>query len=209
MKPTPLVLLLAFVALLLCVPALEDALGRQLVFAIFFSLIVAASLFTGAARRLDMIAGGVVGALAVGLAWISIVKEPPPFGPYPLLVFALFLAITARSLVTRLLTTGEVGRAEIEISLCVYFIFGYFFAVVFTFLSEVSPGSFSGGADSLSMSESIYFSFVTLTTLGYGDITPISPLAQRFAVLEAIVGQIYLVVLVARLVSMHVARRPR
>ena len=176
---------------------------------VVFSLIVVASLLTGAARRIDMIAGGVVGSVAVAMAWISIVRQPPPLGPYPLLVFAVFLAITARSLVTRLLRTKEVGRAEIEISLCVYFIFGYFFATIFTFLGEISPGSFSASSESLSMSESIYFSFVTLTTLGYGDITPLSPFAQRLAVLEAMLGQIYLVVLVARLVSLHANRGPR
>ena len=53
----------------------------------------------------------------------------------------------------------------------------------------------------------MHFSFVTLTTLGYGDITPVSHLARTLAWLEAAFGQIYLVVLVARLVSLHLMNR--
>jgi hypothetical protein len=51
----------------------------------------------------------------------------------------------------------------------------------------------------------LYFSFVTLCTLGYGDIVPVSPVAQTFSAVEAIIGQLYLAVLVARLVGMHTA----
>ena len=53
----------------------------------------------------------------------------------------------------------------------------------------------------------LYFSFVTLTTLGFGDITPVSPLAQTLTWLEAVAGQLYLAILLARLVSLHVAAR--
>jgi hypothetical protein len=51
-----------------------------------------------------------------------------------------------------------------------------------------------------------YYSFVTITTLGYGDITPVTDVAKSFSFLEAVVGQIYLVVLVARLVGIHIAQ---
>ena len=54
----------------------------------------------------------------------------------------------------------------------------------------------------------LYFSFVTLTTLGYGDITPLTPVSGNFAILEATVGQLYLTVLVARLVGMHISQGP-
>ncbi len=60
-----------------------------------------------------------------------------------------------------------------------------------------------GGDDSTAV---IYYSFVTLTTLGYGDIVPISPAARVLATGEAVIGQIYLTVLVARFVGMHIAQ---
>lgn len=51
----------------------------------------------------------------------------------------------------------------------------------------------------------MYYSFVTLTTLGYGDITPVSPAAKSFSFIEAVTGQIYIAVLIARLVGLHIA----
>jgi len=54
-----------------------------------------------------------------------------------------------------------------------------------------------------------YYSFVTITTLGYGDITPVTEVAKAFSVLEAVVGQLYLVVAVAWLVGMHVSSKSK
>jgi hypothetical protein len=89
-------------------------------------------------------------------------------------------------------------------------------AFSYSLLEYLQPGSFSivreaavGGIPGLVGSSGfrgvIYFSFTTLTTLGYGDITPLTGIAQNLSVLEAVVGQIYLVVLVARLVGLHIA----
>jgi len=79
-----------------------------------------------------------------------------------------------------------------------------------------SPGSFNYPDSSLARmsepgtlppkSEFTYYSFVTLTTLGYGEINPASPLAQVMAMLEAIIGQLYLVILVARLVALEISQ---
>jgi hypothetical protein len=85
-------------------------------------------------------------------------------------------------------------------------------ADVFSVLETVQPGSFSSVGAALDTASTVesarlqvaqfsYFSFVTLTTLGYGDITPLSRPARNLAALEAVFGQLYLAVLVARLVS--------
>ena len=68
------------------------------------------------------------------------------------------------------------------------------------------PGSFSGlGQQGHALSwRFLYFSFVTLTTLGYGDITPVHPLARSMATIEALTGQLYIAVLVARLIGLHI-----
>jgi len=81
---------------------------------------------------------------------------------------------------------------------------------MFLTLEGFQPGSFLFGQARLSGLEKdpatlVYFSFVTLSTVGYGDITPLSPPARSFAFMEAIIGQIYLAVLVARLVGLHIA----
>ena len=73
-------------------------------------------------------------------------------------------------------------------------------------LYTISPNSFNLGPQK-SFEESVvvavYFSFVTITTLGYGDIIPISPIARMLSVMEALIGQLYLIVMVARLVALN------
>jgi hypothetical protein len=84
-------------------------------------------------------------------------------------------------------------------------------AFIYTFLELVDPASFN---IALNRSDGYlpvfqYYSFVTITTLGYGDITPITDVAKAFSVLEAVIGQLYLVVAVAWLVGMHVSTKSR
>lgn len=75
-------------------------------------------------------------------------------------------------------------------------------------LARLEPGSFSvsPAGETLDGFNSFYFSFVTLSTIGYGDITPVSRIARMMAVVEAITGMFYVAVLVARLVSIHSAK---
>ena len=89
----------------------------------------------------------------------------------------------------------------------VYLLVAQLWALVYTFLDLIDPAliNLPGGQGDFLLFE--YYSFVTLTTLGYGDITPVSGLAQTFSILEAVVGQLYLVVVVAWFVGMLVARR--
>jgi len=69
-------------------------------------------------------------------------------------------------------------------------------------IEQISPGTFSGASE-FSLNGAIYFSFVTLATLGYGDIAPRSEIARGLAIVEGVGGQLFLVVLVARLVSLY------
>ncbi len=112
-----------------------------------------------------------------------------------------------------LFRTRRVDANMICASLCIYLLMGVVWASLYSLCEAFQPGSFIyayadevemvfGGEKSLTP---IYYSFVTLTTLGYGDMVPISPPAKILAILEATVGQVYLTVLVARLVGLHIA----
>jgi hypothetical protein len=76
-------------------------------------------------------------------------------------------------------------------------------------LDNLLPGSFShpDTIAKLDFNSFSYFSFVTMTTLGYGDISPVSPAAKSMAITQAITGQVYLAVLVARLVGINIAQQ--
>ncbi len=93
-------------------------------------------------------------------------------------------------------------------SLCIYLLLGILWAVYYALLAMVDPEAFHyavpAGPD-LPASHFLYYSFVTLTTMGYGDVVPISPMVRTAAYLEAVIGQVYLTVLVASLVGRHVS----
>ena len=114
---------------------------------------------------------------------------------------------------------GRVTGDRISAAICVYLLMGFLWAYVYGLIESLSPGSFKllpveiqPGEGALvasfpgrEFSQLVYFSFVTITTLGYGDITPANPLTRVLTTVEALMGQIYLVVLVARLVGLHIA----
>ena len=86
-------------------------------------------------------------------------------------------------------------------ALCTYVLLGLLFAFAFLALDAVRDAPFFVQSGAHQESEYLYFSFVTLTTVGYGDITPVAPLARSLANVEALIGQLYPAILLARLVS--------
>ena len=99
--------------------------------------------------------------------------------------------------------TGLVTRNIIAAALIAYLFIGLLGANLYLLVELIYPGSFSIPHETILKDPSVfkYFSFVTLTTLGYGDISPISSQARSLSVLEALIGQIYLAVLIARLIG--------
>jgi len=106
------------------------------------------------------------------------------------------------------LRATSIESEHIYAALSAYLLAGISLGVLYWALERVSPGSLNyAGAipDTFSSADGIYFSFVTLATLGYGDFVPKTQVARGLAILEAVVGQLYLAVMVARLVSLYVS----
>jgi diacylglycerol kinase len=124
-----------------------------------------------------------------------------------------FLAIATVSLVIARVVfgAGRVTFHRVQGAVVLYLNFGLMFFIVYRLMDDLVPNSFSGlpplGKDFGSGAALLYFSFSTLTTLGYGDILPVHPLARNIANLEAIIGQLYPATLLARLVSLEIAHR--
>ncbi|WIG61422.1 MAG: hypothetical protein OJF49_004170 [Ktedonobacterales bacterium] len=85
---------------------------------------------------------------------------------------------------------------------CIYLLVGVGFALLFSSVGAFTPGGFFIGQSTANVSDYLFFSFTTLTTVGYGNLVPAAPLGQSLAMVEALSGQIYLVLVVARLVSL-------
>jgi len=105
---------------------------------------------------------------------------------------------------------GKMTADRVAGAISVYLLLGLLWAMVYGIAAMLAPGSFSGpgvlGPDqSSTVRDLIYFSFVTLTTLGYGDISPVASGARTLAWMEAVFGQLYLAVTIARMVSLQVS----
>ena len=94
--------------------------------------------------------------------------------------------------------------------MAVYLLLGLTWANAYAFLHQLHPDAFAGTLGEALISQTwIYYSFVTLTTVGYGDITPVHPVARSLAIGEALTGQLYLAITLARLVSLRVSARAK
>ncbi len=126
------------------------------------------------------------------------------------------LSIATISVLKYVFSIKKVTFDYINATLCVYLILGLLWVSLYSIAESIQPGSFLFPDDGLgafvddshgdSAVRRIYFSFVTLLTLGYGDVVPVHSIARLLAILEALIGQIFLVVLVARLVGVYVAQ---
>jgi len=142
-------------------------------------------------------------AAAVALApLVLFVNESSVLGVTYLLPVALLVTATLPVTVTRVLKHRRVTLETVLGALCIYVLVGLVFAFVFLAVDGLGVDSFFVQPGEHEQPEFVYFSFVTLTTLGFGDLSPTPGLAQASVVLEALLGQILLVTLVARFVTL-------
>lgn len=127
--------------------------------------------------------------------------------------YAAFALISIIAMVKNVFTLEEVTADRIVGSICIYILLGLFFAFIYLGLDLILPGAFNfAGHEVVTLSnvrDHIYFSYITMSTLGYGDIVPLLPLPKLISMIEAIAGQVYLVVMVASLVGMHISNVTR
>jgi hypothetical protein len=175
-------------------------------FLILLIMLVLLSIVTG---RWILRAGLALFAFSLITAVLSSVSEVKAFVPGGQISAVVLLVLGTLACFRALFGTGPIDKERIFASLSLYLLFGLIFALIFAVIEELLPGSFyfpktlSPDTGTRPLSQLFYFSYVTLATLGYGDIVPISGPAKGMAILEAVIGQMYLVVVVARLVSLY------
>jgi Ion channel len=115
------------------------------------------------------------------------------------------VALICWVLLTQIFRSGIVTSARVQGGVAVYLLLGLGWAHCYQIANRLTPGSFQSSVGSFfSVVEWYYYSFATLTTLGYGHIVPIKPVSRSLAIGEALTGQLYLTVLIARLVAQEV-----
>ena len=208
------VLLGSLVLLLVALPVLQIAIGRSAGFSPMLAIVVVASVFVNSHQRGVFTVAIVLGVMSVsGFALVEMTGTESVRLLAELAALGL-LGLTTLVMLNSLIQADHVSRDTIVGGICVYLLVGLCFAMAFIALAQIDPSAFaSDGAPiaaedpSRRATKLLYFSFVTLTTLGDGDIAPKSDLAQMFAVSEALIGQLYLTIFVARLVALYVGRK--
>src|SRR5260370_9427282 len=201
-------LLIALGLFFISAPFVEEINGGDLIVSVLFSLVLLAGVLAVEDSKY-------VFAIALGLAipaiagrWINHFRPdlvPPAF----FLVAGLFLiAFVVARLLRFVLRAPSVTVQVLCASISAYLMLGLMWTMAYWLVDQLTPGgafSFNTNAGTRSMDgfTGFYFSFITLSTVGYGDITPVSRIARWLAAMEAMTGLLYVAVLIARLVSLY------
>lgn len=160
----------------------------------------------------------IVPAAALSLVAYKLPNQPYVVVPGHLLLF-VFVMYMMGLMLADVLLARRVTADTIMGAVCIYLLIALAWAMLFSLCAYVDPEAFRVADATIDPAEMVfhrdrfgtvvYFSLITLTTLGYGDIVPNAPITQSLAALESAIGPVYLAVLVARLVGMHIHAAPR
>jgi|UPI00036E1AFE hypothetical protein len=190
-------------------PMLSGALST-----LFFSLLLISAISSiSDSRRAIMIAITlIISGIALKGFWLLFGGDIFYIGYH--LFNVIFLSLIIYYVSRYIFQSRRINADMIYASLCTFLLLGLLWAILFSLTDHLFPSSFYianavEGLSSMHFGDGnsifpVYYSFVTLTTLGYGDIFPLTSIAKMLAVTEALTGQLYLVVIVARLVGLHI-----
>jgi hypothetical protein len=203
------VLMLAMLAELTLAPFLVMATGTLMIARWVGAIVLLAALSVAGSHRVAV--GLFSGALIFHLA--AMVSETTFVGAAAELFRLLFLGYVLGLIVWRVVRDRVVTFDTVAGAACAYFLLGVVWGELFLLVDRWRPGSFAipagwtAGPGRDLRSALMYFSFATLTTVGYGDIHPTDPAAGSLCVAEALIGQLYLAIMIARMVGLHTSQR--
>lgn len=180
----------------------------RLVIDIFFSLLLISGIASMSGRKKVFVIVSGIAIIALIVRWIDSFFALPALDVLNYLATITCTVLFCIVILARVLMKGPITFRRIQGAIAVYLLLGLAWAHAYELIEYLGPGSFTGAfRDAGRFSSWMYFSFVTLATLGYGDIAPVHPAARSLAVAEAITGQLYLAILIARLVSQELYYR--
>jgi hypothetical protein len=195
------------VLLLVATPFVQGFSKGPLYEALLYTLVMCTGLLASGSRRTLTFSAV---SLALAAMWLNQLWPQK----CPALTFILpamtFLGIVIASLLAFILRAKRVDANVLCAGISVYLILGLLWGLAYTLVAQVNPNAFAfsvhpGKAAMMSGFTAIYFSFTTLMTVGYGDITPAADVARMLAMLEAMTGTFFVGVMIARLVSLYSA----
>ena len=201
-------------AVMLVDPVVQDRIPLQFV----ISIPLLAGLYVVSRSVRILVFGLVVTIVAMFLGVRSILRQEDDLLIFDVALRATFLAVTAAWVGREVAQERVVSVDTILGGISVYLLLGFTFALFYAgvliavphaFNSSAGPvpEAFAGHHSLASLPSVLYFSFSTLTTVSFGDITPVAPIARLASMAEGMIGQLFPAVFIARLVGMHIAQR--
>lgn len=201
-------LLAVLILLIVVYPFHEETPFAIVGFAILNSFILAAAAYAASHSRRTLLMMFALSAPIIVLEWVYAFYRVQFVGNFRYLALAIFYGYTIYHVLHAVLRPGPVSADKISGAIAAYMLTAVGWAGLYGLIDSLVPGSFdlmghSDAASPLSIRDLLYFSFTTLTTTGYGDITPVSRHAQSLAILEQMFGTFYVAVLIARLAGLY------
>ena len=181
---------------------------------IFFTLILLSGVFALSEHKKLRVFTVVLAVVTLACGWGNNFFTHHVFQILSAVLYLFFFSTVAISILIHVLNDEEITSEKIYGAIAVYFFIGLIWALLYGLIEIIHPGSFSAFSKSMLTTKAsvkdgsyplLYYSLITLTTVGYGDIVPATPAARVLSALEAVIGQLYLTVLIARLVGLHIA----
>lgn len=210
-------LFLFLLFLLISYPLFQDRDTAELALDVIFTAILVLSTYLVSHQRKVLLTTLALGIPTLASWWAVRIFAIPSVDIAGLSLSVVFLIFVISVILRSILSRDDVTVDVIFGAINVYLLIGVTWTFIYAIVEISNPGSFNFGELRTDPSGSVrhgelrffsYFSLVTLSTLGYGDITPATAMARSLASLEAVVGQLYIAVLIARLVGMHIAQKP-
>lgn len=172
------------------------------------SLMLVSAVVVASGDRWTLVLALVMTLASVIARWAVWFSPPGALGAWPELVACTTVLVFSLIILRQVVRPGAVNLSRVLGAIAVYLLLGIGWASAYQVAEHFFPGSFvSTTAQPVSVNGWMFFSFVTLTTVGYGDIVPVHRVARSLATAEALTGQLYIAVLLARLVSLQVSSR--
>ena len=184
------------------------------VVSVVMTLLLVSGIVAMTGRGLSTVVVGVVALASLVARWITLLHPSRTMGIWDLCLAMLAIALLTGFVLHHVFRAGPITADRIRGSVLAYLLLGIFWCLMYQLVHLLVPGAFRfPEAMELPMPGRLnhqlaYFSFITLTTVGYGDITPVYPVARTLAAGEGLVGQLYPAILIARLVSLQIVSRP-
>jgi hypothetical protein len=208
--------LMVFLLLLFIFRPVEEGIILHLIWQFCFAGVLFSAIFNCHHSHFVKVIATLTGIPALLCNWLTF------FYPYKWLIISghglamLFLVVCTCSILHIVIVRAKVTVETLRGAICVYLMIGFFFSLLYTNIELLNTEAFYYShtinvmfPHNVYLNEMVYFSFVTLLSIGYGDVVPLAYYAQTFSVLEGVIGHFYLAILVARLVAVYSFREEK